>query len=179
VCAKTYATWANIVKTIVQLVPRNQFTLMQEQAKAELEKIQAAKDKKEQKEQEKVEKAKAKEEKKREREEKKLKEAAQAEKAKKAAGKQKKAPGSEKGDGKVPEDMETQPATPPKTPKRAAALVATPRQKNMVKRRRQNVAADGQYAPSGSTPNVPGDGGNHKDAKELALLEKSRPIISF
>jgi predicted phage gp36 major capsid-like protein len=71
VCAKTYATWANIVKTIVQLVPRNQFTLMQEQAKAELEKIQAAKDKKEQKEQEKVEKAKAKEEKKREREEKK------------------------------------------------------------------------------------------------------------
>lgn len=145
---------------------------MQEQAKAELEKIQAAKDKKEQKEQEKVEKAKAKEEKKREREEKKLKEAAQAEKAKKAAGKQKKAPGSEKGDGKVPEDMETQPATPPKTPKRAAALVATPRQKNMVKRRRQNVAADGQYAPSGSTPNVPGDGGNHKDAKELALLEK-------
>ena len=58
------------MKTIVQLVPRNQFTLMQEQAKAELEKIQAAKDKKEQKEQEKVEKAKAKEEKKREREEK-------------------------------------------------------------------------------------------------------------
>ena len=46
------------MKTIVQLVPRNQFTLMQEQAKAELEKIQAAKDKKEQKEQEKVEKAK-------------------------------------------------------------------------------------------------------------------------
>ena len=38
VCAKTFATWANIVKTIVQLVPRNQFTLMQEQVKAELEK---------------------------------------------------------------------------------------------------------------------------------------------
>ena len=152
-------------------MPRNQFNLMQEQAKAELEKIQAAKEKKEQKEQEKVEKAKAKEEKNRQREEKKrLKEEAQAKKAKKAAEKKEKATGSEKGDEKVPGDMETQPGTPPKTPKRAAALVATPRQKDMVKRRRQKVAADEQCAPSGSTPNVPLD--EKKHTKDLALLEK-------
>ena len=157
---------------------------MQEQAKAELEKLQVAKEKKEQKEQEKVEKAKAKEEKKRQREEKKKQK--EAEKAQKGAGKKKKAPvsqkgeekvpedmekahGSEKGEEKVPQDMETQPGTPPKTPKRAAALVATPRQKSMVKRRRQKVAE--QSAPAGSTPSVSADG-NGKDAKELALLEK-------
>ena len=158
---------------------------MQEQAKAELEKTQKAQELKAQKEQEKMEQAKKKEERKKAREEnKQRKEAEKAEKAlkRKTRGqKGQKDPTTEAEEKKEGQDAEMvveSPAKcpkvdgvdgspPPKTPKRSAsaALLATPRQKAMVKRTRAKIseAAAGSAPPEGVGADAP---------KQSSMMEK-------
>jgi len=146
---------------------------LQEAAQAEMEKVQAAQAKRDERERVKQEKAMQMEEKKKEREEK--KKAKEAEKEQKALARQAK---TKKGKGskvnEEPRDAQDggEACSPtPKTPKRPCPIPATPRQKTMVKRRREAVAAG---VPAGaSKAEGCGQDGKVKDVeKEEALAAK-------
>ena len=138
-----------------------------------MEKVQAAQAKRDERERVKQEKAMQMEEKKKEREEK--KKAKEAEKEQKALARQAK---TKKGKGskvnEEPRDAQDggEACSPtPKTPKRPCPIPATPRQKTMVKRRREAVAAG---VPAGaSKAEGCGQDGKVKDVeKEEALAAK-------
>ena len=160
-----YGVWCFVPSTHI-VYPKPSF--WQEQAKADAEKVQKAEAKKLEKERLKEEKAKAKEDKKRLREEEKQKKLAEKEQKKrkvKGDDVNTAAAGAVGGEGDVAVEIPGSPKTP--TKRSAAAMVATPRQKEMLKRTRAKVAETTETAGSHAEKDE-----KAKSAKDAAMHAK-------